>query len=210
MSLSAALVEQYGNRSASAFPISKIINMRNENPSALFTVYSYDVYGNLTSVCNPNGCTEYFGYDKMGRLTEQRNNNNEITKQYDYHYYYDTHRPEWSLPSEPDTKPDSGVTGITIIYPSGIIKANQYTLTAQLTPSTSSAKVVWSVTDPNNPVAVVSSDGTVSGVGLGTVEIFATAQSSAGSCTASCFVTVTEGQDSEHSLQMQFSGSYPM
>lgn len=210
MSQSTALEEQYGNRPASAFPISQIINMRNENPSALFTVYSYDVYGNLTSVCNPNGCTEYFGYDKMGRLTEQRNNNNEITKQYDYHYYYDTHRPEWSLPSEPDTKPDSGVTGITIIYPSGIIKANQYTLTAQLTPSTSSAKVVWSVTDPNNPVAVVSSDGTVSGVGLGTVEIFATAQSSAGSCTASCFVTVTEGQDSEHSLQMQFSGSYPM
>lgn len=71
----------------------KIESIRQQLPSSQFFVYTYDNRLKLQSIANPNGVTEFFNYDFLGRLIEryytERTENGwqkRLLNRYDYNY----------------------------------------------------------------------------------------------------------------------------
>ena len=71
----------------------KIESIRQQQPSSQFFVYTYDNRLKLHSIANPNGVTEFFNYDFLGRLIEryytERTENGwqkRLLNRYDYNY----------------------------------------------------------------------------------------------------------------------------
>lgn len=50
------------------------------------TTYTYDPLIGVKSITPPSGITEFYKYDTFNRLEKIVNNNNEILKEYQYHY----------------------------------------------------------------------------------------------------------------------------
>ncbi len=61
-------------------------NLRSSLPNALVTTYTYDPLIGVTSITDPRGYTIYYLYDKLNRLKEIRDENNNIVTDYQYHY----------------------------------------------------------------------------------------------------------------------------
>lgn len=53
---------------------------------ALVTSYIYKPLVGVTSITMPNGSTEYYEYDEMGRLKEVKNSQGEVIRKMEYHY----------------------------------------------------------------------------------------------------------------------------
>lgn len=71
----------------------KIESIRQQLPSSQFFIYTYDNRLQLQSIANPNGVTEFFNYDFLGRLIEryytERTENGwqkRLLNRYDYNY----------------------------------------------------------------------------------------------------------------------------
>lgn len=60
--------------------------LRTSLPQAMVTSYTYDLFGNLTSVTDPSGKKKSFGYDSAFRLKLIRDSNDKILQKYEYHY----------------------------------------------------------------------------------------------------------------------------
>jgi len=61
-----------------------IARLRAGMPHAMVTSYTYIPYLGITSMTDPAGKTTYYGYDLQGRLTEIRDDNGDLIKQYQY------------------------------------------------------------------------------------------------------------------------------
>ncbi len=60
--------------------------LRNDLPQAMVTTYQYNTVNGIVNQIDPNGIKTTFNYDSGGRLARVRDNNNDIVKQYEYHY----------------------------------------------------------------------------------------------------------------------------
>ncbi|WP_332454098.1 DUF5977 domain-containing protein [Chryseobacterium aquaticum] len=56
------------------------------HPQALISTYAQDVKGNLYSESSPNGINTYYQYDKLDRLTNIKDKDGKILKEYKYNY----------------------------------------------------------------------------------------------------------------------------
>ena len=57
-----------------------------ENTNGFITGYVYNPIQGVTAIVQPNGSVTYYNYDGFGRLSEIRNNKNQILQQYEYNY----------------------------------------------------------------------------------------------------------------------------
>lgn len=56
--------------------------------NAFVTTYTYDLFGNILSVTDPNNLTQYYEYDTFGRLVRVKDNEGNILEKTEYHFGY--------------------------------------------------------------------------------------------------------------------------
>jgi YD repeat-containing protein len=66
---------------------SQIYSLRSGLPNSLISIYTYKPLVGMISQTDPNGITTHYEYDSFGRLKAIKDNNGNILKQYNYHYY---------------------------------------------------------------------------------------------------------------------------
>ncbi len=64
----------------------KLDEIRVYPAGSTMSTYTYDIGKGITSTTDPNGVTSYFQYDELGRLLSVKDNDNNIVKNYFYHY----------------------------------------------------------------------------------------------------------------------------
>lgn len=79
----------FGYNSHAADPLQRVMYRGHSlfsYPEFKAQVYSYDDFGNVTTISSDNGQTLYYEYDAMGRLNRIRDTNGNAVKEYEYHY----------------------------------------------------------------------------------------------------------------------------
>lgn len=61
-------------------------SLRVNFPNASIKTFTYDILTNVTSITEPNGNINYFEYDNMLRLKYLKDKDNNILKEYEYHF----------------------------------------------------------------------------------------------------------------------------
>lgn len=80
------VVPTAGTITISSGPNTFIDELRFHPIDALMETYTYDPGVGVTSTTDPNGTTTYYEYDGLGRLVRVRDHENNIIKEYEYHY----------------------------------------------------------------------------------------------------------------------------
>lgn len=85
---------QFENYSTRFLTNAELTTLHNELttafPQAMISAYSYNPLWGMTREIQPNGQSQYYGYDNMGRLNEVyfiHNNTKSVLKKYYYHYH---------------------------------------------------------------------------------------------------------------------------
>lgn len=63
----------------------RLEGLRAALPGALVTLYTYLPFTGLTSVTDPSGRKQMYGYDSCGRLLSVKDEDGNIVEQYEYH-----------------------------------------------------------------------------------------------------------------------------
>ncbi len=95
----------------------KINVLRDSLPSANVTTYTYDLLTGMTSQSDPNGKITHYEYDGLGRLTNVRDNDTNLLKEYEYYYQTDNEPIEISGTIQLDA---TGLEGVIVGLSNGV------------------------------------------------------------------------------------------